>query len=366
MPTASASVVTSNSDSPTVVPGGTASSGDVDHTPTGVAFHGPFLNQTLTASADHLPPHRWVAVTIELLVLRSWDGSVPIPDHGKRSPDGPDFVRVGLAGGPTLMFNTFSNTPPDDPGFVDHSKAQSFPSQVPGDSFRPRTGAAERDTLGYNYPWVGTPQPVPMDATYRPRFVVPDDRPDVAVRVTAGGLSILRDESWGVRDVTVRPLAAADVPPPSADTIAKAFAASLDVTGDQQADAFTVLTIGGDATVDWVERNVTPNPIDGDQARRLLDDMTGGDDKVAARDAAGPALFALGPQAEVGLRDLQRAYAGPTAGEVRARCETILERIALDPIADDDLRRVMLATRVLEVIGSPKATALRHRLVGLP
>ena len=334
---------------------------DHDRTPSGVAFHGPFLDETVTASADRLPSHELLEVTADLLVLRSWDGSVPIPPDGPRSPDGPDYLRVGLLGGPTLMYATFSNLPVDDPGFFAHSKTQNFPSQVPGDRFRPMTGAALRNGLGYNFPWPGPPQLVPMDAVYHLRFVVPHSDTHVAVQLTAMGLSDLPDESWGVRHLTVRPLAAGDVPSPDADAIAKAFAASLDAAGTGQADAFTTLTAGGETTTQWIERNVKPQPVDGPTARQLLADLTGGDDRIAARDAAGRDLFTLGPQAEVGVRDLRR----DAAGEVRARCDAVLQRIGIDPIANEDLRRVMLATRVLEVIGSPPALALRHRLVGM-
>jgi hypothetical protein len=338
------------------------SNSDVDKTPSGIEFHGPYFNETVTVSANHLPAHDWVAISMDLLILRSWDGSVAVPATGRRSPDGPDYLRIDLAGGPTLMFNTFSNLPADDPGFNDDGKTQNFPSPVPGEHLRPQTGSAEHNTLGYNFPWAGPPELVPMDAVYHLRFVVPHHDGDAAVNFTAMGLSSVLDENWGVRNVEIRPLKSADVPVPDSATVAKAFADALDVKGNNQADACVILVLGGDATTDWISANVHPQPIDQKQAAKLLLDLAGDDTKIAERDAAEPALRELGSQAEVFVRDLRQT----APREIRTRCDGVLTAIGVTQIDDEDLRRVMLATRMLEIIGSPKALVLRHTLVSQP
>ncbi len=332
---------------------------DMDKSPSGLEFHGPFFNETVSVSATHLPAHDWLAISMDLLILRSWDGSVDVPDHGPRNPDGPDYIRIGLPGGPNLLYTTFSNLPADDPGYKDDGKTQNFPSPVPGEHLRPQTGSGEQNTLGYNFPWAGVTQPQPMDAVYHLRFVVPHHAADVTLQTTAMGLSNMLDENWGVRNVVIHPVNASDITAPDVDAIAKAFADGLDIKGKRQADSCVVLVLGGDATVDWITKNVHPQPIDSTQVEKLLTDLAGDDSKIAERDAAWYALPALGSQAEVFVRDVRRT----APGELRCRCDAVLTAIGVHQIDDEDLRRVMLATRVLEIIGTPKAMELRHALV---
>jgi hypothetical protein len=292
---------------------------------------------------------------VDLLILRSWDGSVDVPLQGKRSPDGPDYFRVGLNGGPTLLFTTFSNLPADDPS----GKTQNYPSQVPGEHLRPQTGSVEHNTLGYNYPWPGPPKLVPMDAVYHLRFVVPHHGADAAVQFSAQGLSRFIDENWGIRSVTIQPITTAEVPAQDSTAIARAFADALDVKGENQADACPLLVLGGDSTVNWIEQNVHPQTIDSKAVEKLMTDLAGDDSKANEREAAAPALEAMGPQVEVFVRDARQN----AAGELRTRCDYVLTYVGVKQIDDEDIRRVMLATRMLEIIGTPKAMELRHRLV---
>ena len=69
-------------------------------------------------------------------------------------------------------------------------------------------------------------------------------------------------------------------------------------------------------------------------------------------------LLKLGPQAEIFLRD-ERNVAN---AEGRCRIDKLLQSILVTPINDDDVRRVMLATRMLEIIGTPAAMELRRKL----
>jgi len=188
---------------------------------------------------------------------------------------------------------------------------------------------------------------------------VPHHGADVAVQLSAQGLAPnLIDENWGVRKVSIQPVTAAEVPAQSSDAIAKAFADALDVKGDKQADAPVLLVLGGDATVSWIEQNVHPQPIDSKQVDKLLTDLAGDDTRIRERDTAAPALMAMGPQVEPFVRDVRRT----AAGELRTRCDMVLTYIGVQQIDDEETRRVMLATRVLEMIGTPKAMDLRRRL----
>ncbi|MGN6726863.1 MAG: hypothetical protein ACTHLZ_13155 [Tepidisphaeraceae bacterium] len=91
-----------------------------------VAFHGPFSNQTVSVSADGLGAHDFLQIDAEVLILRSWDGSVPQPLPPGAHPVGPDYFQVSLADGPILLNTTFSNRP-DYPGFYLESQYQNYP-----------------------------------------------------------------------------------------------------------------------------------------------------------------------------------------------------------------------------------------------
>lgn len=167
---------------------------DTEKAPQGdVTFHGPFANETVEVRMDHLAPHGFLEVSFDLLVIRSWDGSVEMRGTHP-SALGPDFFKLTLREGATLLFTTFSNRP-DDPGFDPQGKFQNFPSPVAGDHLAPQTGAAGKNSLGYNYPWPNAPQAFPMDASYRIHLVVPHNSPQAVLQFTGLGLQNVIDES---------------------------------------------------------------------------------------------------------------------------------------------------------------------------
>jgi hypothetical protein len=333
------------------------SSADTDITPAGnVRFHGPFSNEMLTVRADDLPAHDFLEITFDFLAIRSLDGSVPMKENRPVSL-GPDFFRLGLENGPTLFYTTLSNRP-DDPGFHVESKYQNYPSQVPGDHLAPQTGAAAKNTLGYAYPWLGAPQRFPMDATYHIDFIVPDSSRHNAVHLTGMNLQNIIDESWGVTDVTIRALQRADVPHPDEAAIAKAFDASLDPTVDDLAGQFQTLILGMDQTVKWIKDNVAAQPVDTDQIAKLIKSLAADDDHLQEREDAYTNLVQIGPLAEPYLRDRRTT----AVGDLRQRLDWALECISDTAITDDGIRRALLATRVLEIIGTPEALDLRKTL----
>jgi len=333
------------------------SSADTDTTPAGnVQFHGPFSNETLTVRSDDIPTHDFLEITFDFLAIRTLDGSVPMRQN-RPVALGPDFFRLGLESGPTLFYTTFSNMPLD-PGFHDESKTQNYPSQVPGEHFPPQTGSATKNSLGYAFPDLGPPQRFPMDATYRIDFIVPDGSSHNAIQLTGMNLQPITDESWGVTDVQIRALQKSDVPQSDDAAIAKAFAASLDPGSDDLPGNFKTLILGMDRTVKWIKDNVVPQAVDSDRIAQLLKSMAADDDHIAERESAYTEMVGLGPLAEPYLRDRRIT----TVGDVRQRIDWALQCISDTAITDDGIRRVLLATRVLEIIGTPDAMDLRLTL----
>ncbi|MDB5328120.1 MAG: hypothetical protein JWM57_3689 [Phycisphaerales bacterium] len=336
---------------------------DTDVSPNGrVKFHGPFGNNAVIAQWTGLPEHEFVRIDVDLLILRSWDGSVAF-EFAKVKKDGPDYFRLGVVNGPTLVSTTFSCQPDDPPGFNDYGKFQNYPSFVPGDRLRPWTGAAEKNTLGYHYPKLGPPFLVPMDATYRLRLLVPHHGETLAVQMEALGLQNLLDENWGFRDIRVVPMRS--VPAVDDAAIAAAFkiACNFDLSENDRSahpdETINTLVMGMDKTVAWIAQNVQPRGLSSKAVEAAIRDAGGDDDHIRERDAAIEILAGFGPAVEPWLRDAKKR----APGEQRERFEQVLGRLGTITITDDGLRRVALATRVLEIIGTPEALQVRHHLV---
>ena len=118
--------------------------------PSGRKFLGQFRNDEVRLDLGALYPHSSVTLEFDLLLGGNWDGNgVCIYNR----PSGPDIFDLRVAGGPTLLFTTFSNV-------LGHQ--QAFPGSFPSRRYSPcggatdgipfnaaRNGAAKNNTLGY-------------------------------------------------------------------------------------------------------------------------------------------------------------------------------------------------------------------------
>lgn len=149
------------------------SSTSTDVTPIGGRrFLGQFNNETVTLRLAGLAPHSRVKVSFDLYVIRSWDGN-----------DG-DVFSLGASGSPRIVQTTFANT----------GGLQSFPELLGSGSHPARTGAAESDSLGYDF--YG-------DSVYRLSYELPHSEPDIELRFSGSGLQWIGDESWGIDNLDV-------------------------------------------------------------------------------------------------------------------------------------------------------------------
>lgn len=113
-------------------------------------FLGIFGQGGVTLSLGTLPTAVPIEVTLDLLVINTWDGSQLIdplsePEHQV----GPDLWSVELLGGPTLFSSTFSVFDGTKAMHSFRSFPQSYPGNYPDSLFLARSGAVENDTLGY-------------------------------------------------------------------------------------------------------------------------------------------------------------------------------------------------------------------------
>jgi sugar lactone lactonase YvrE len=153
-----------------------------------------------TLSLANLPPHEWLTVSLDLFVIRTWDGNYPAY--------GPDVWDLSVIGGANLLHTSFSGATPDNP--VYEEAHQSFPGNHPNGDYPARTGAVESNTLGF----VAGPYGV-MDSVYHLTFTFPHHEAALALRFAGMGLQSVDDESWGLDNVEVRLATPNAVPAPA-------------------------------------------------------------------------------------------------------------------------------------------------------
>jgi hypothetical protein len=148
--------------------------------PKGKKFLGQFGNEAVSLRLTDLADHTEIRVVFEVYILRSWDGNV--------NPDIWEFKVEGQ----NLLFTTFDN----QDFYSDHS--QAFPDNYREGSHPPRTGAEEKNTLGYTF------DNRPMDAIYEFSFNIPHSLSTLELTFTAKGLtSDLLDEGWGIDNIAI-------------------------------------------------------------------------------------------------------------------------------------------------------------------
>jgi hypothetical protein len=165
----------------------------VDATPIGERrFLGQFGNDTVTLTLQNLAPHTQVAVSFDLFIIRSWDGYL----HSAS----PDLWSLNVRGGEGLISTNFDNhhSPELNPPPENHR--QSYPEGFGTGDFPAQTGAAERNSLGYEFVWQ---VPTVADAVYCLKFVFPHSDGVLQLDFQGSRLEELENESWGLDNVRV-------------------------------------------------------------------------------------------------------------------------------------------------------------------
>jgi hypothetical protein len=146
-----------------------------DTTPEGGRrFLGQFGSDTVELTLTDLPPHSSVTVSFDLYIINTWDGNF-----------GPDLWEFSVTDGPTLLHTTFGATDAETP--------QAYPDNYPEGDHPQGAGAAEVNTLGYEF----------ADTVYRLRFTFPHSDSSVQFKFSGIDLQDIADESWGLDNVRV-------------------------------------------------------------------------------------------------------------------------------------------------------------------
>lgn len=142
-------------------------------------FLGDFSNETVSLRLDELPPHAALLLEFDLLILNTWDGNTP--------ESGPDIWSLSVAGGPHLLETSFANL----------RATQSYPDGLGLGNHPAKSGAFQRDSLGYGGPWG------PADAIYHLCYRIDDSAASLTIDFAAHGLEAPENESWGIDNVAL-------------------------------------------------------------------------------------------------------------------------------------------------------------------
>ncbi len=313
----------------------------------GTLFLGRFYNVTESLALPPLPPHAFVRLRAQLCILDSWDGNAP--------GDGPDQLAIRLGDGRTLLQSTFTIYGPNDKRITAPPK-QSFPDNYGTGSYPGLTGAEAADVKWLpksKETWGG-------NAVYTVEFTFPHTARDLRIDFRSALIDsqpTIDNESWGLGNVEVAVLPEA----PVKLTLEQVRELIAGLRADEPVaanKALGVLISAGDGVVDTIQKGLeSPTPVAAEHVAALIKQLD--DDKYAAREAAQKEL-------EAGGRDTlalcaQALQAGPPP-EAETRLQLIVRKLQSHGINKLDQR----LGRVLEIIGSNKALALRARLYAAP
>jgi hypothetical protein len=319
-------------------------------------FLGGFTTDKLTLKLQKLPKHKYVRISMSLYIMSTWDGNATVTSRGDTV--GPDYFRMGIEGGATLVDATFSNMDFESRTVPAEANTQSYPSVLPGEVFPAKTGAAESNTLGFE--WASDRINHPVDSVYKLNFVIPHEQAEIQFNFQgAEGLAPGDDECWGIDDIKVEALDEADVKKLDAVEMRKLWESIGGHDPVAEAEAFWRLAAGGDDVANFMRGKIKPAEVDKKQFMKLVLQLDG--DDFQAREKATEAIKEMGPGIEALLR---KAIENADSAEVKLRLETALKGLAAAPPADPEMRRRAVAMKLLRVIGTKEAAKVAGELSG--
>jgi hypothetical protein len=244
------------------------------------------------------------------------------------------------------------------------------------------TGADFKNNFGYTFPKEGN-QPsilVRQDALYTLKMTIPHTAERVALNFRGMGLQSIVDESWGITGVAITPRLRRQVAmqTPGDKDIYDTF---IDGDGTEYkilsipsygrllqsaagrdpmaaSDAFWKLVTAADGTAAYLAKNVKPIAVDAAKIAALAAAVYEDAPPTDEKDPRIQALVKLGPTAEPVLRDLR-----DDGKESPSRLDWALMEAGIMPVDAPDLRQWIVATRILEAIGTAEAKKARAALL---
>ncbi len=320
--------------------GGEWSSTTTSVTPAGNRkFLGELSNGKVTLSLDKLPEHKYIRLSFDLYIIRSWDGNFIQTSWDQVV--GPNVITVSVQGGPVLMNSSFAN-------ISEYNQKQSYPDSYGAADYDPRTGAVEKDTLGYIF------YQMKMDAVYKVSFLLPHRGDAIKIDFFAASLQNIEDESWGLDNVEAAIFDGSPSGSLDADRL-KALWGDLRGGDPVKADKALWTLLGAENTADVTNLLVgnlklpeeAPGEVSSDVAK-LIAELD--DDNWQVRDKATEALKKMGDKV---IPVLRRTLTETKSAEVRQRVNRILESAAASGSTNNmNLLVSSRVIRMLRIIGS--------------
>ncbi|MEQ9354598.1 two-partner secretion domain-containing protein [Coleofasciculus chthonoplastes] len=163
-------------------------------------FLGQFDSDTISLKLDDLQPHEVATVSLDLFIIRSWDGNF--------TKFGPDIWKLNIEGGQTLINTTFSTQGfpmGNRPGFP---QSQSYPDEYNPENVinnPARQGASEvNNSLGYDLFIPAINETIPIDSVYQLSHTFSHSDNSIQINFSAElSSNDINDESWGIDNVSV-------------------------------------------------------------------------------------------------------------------------------------------------------------------
>jgi hypothetical protein len=310
-------------------------------------FLGRFTTHTVSLTLDKLPTHQYLRVSFELFVIMSWDGNGTVAPAGYTI--GPDGFRCAVENGPTLVDATFSNMDFASSPVSGAARSQSYPSILPGENNPAKTGAAESNTLGYEWSDGGTVHP--MDSVYKLSFLIPHEKSDIKLYfLGTQRLAMNEDECWGLANVKIEALSDAEVKRLDDRQMRMMWESIGGHDPVAEADAFWRLAAERDYFVRFVRGRIKAPGVDRNRFAQLVASLD--TDNYQERERATSALIGMGAPIE-GL--LRTAIDKAEYAETKSRLESALKAVSQITPVDPEVRRYVIAMKLLKMIGTKEA-----------
>ena len=307
----------------------------VGKAPDGSRFLGPYSGRSmLYQTLEKLPPHRYVRLRFDLMILHSWDGE---------AKNGPDTMHLSVRGGPLLLYTAFGNriTVVDPQRIANGDQArmpklQSFPDEFPHLVHKAGTGASpDGAQLGFQF---HRPDLKVESSLYKIDLVFPHSGEDLILQLGAKISDDAKDESWGLRNIIVDTIDADT--PQSEEQLAKLWTQLSGKDPVAANDASWKIVAAGPEATAFVEkqfRALAAGGKDADKAAQkalqakvatILKNVTA--DNFVERQQAQADLLALGEKAIPTLGTEMKTAKDP---EVRRALRAVLTKLKKKALA---------------------------------
>lgn len=290
-----------------------------------VQFLGEFGKEKVSLALDKLPAHAYLRVSLDVLLIRSWDGN-----HAEW---GPDTWQLDLEGGPVILRTNF--------GYSGVEATQAYPDESGHGAHPMKTGAASANTLGYAY---GKPA-TPADSLYKLSLAIPHRANSARLNFSAtGNIVNLAEESWGLDNVTVEVWSGPKAP--GAKRLVELWKQMEDPDPVKAVQAkWTLIAAGTPAAKLLRERLSREDKSPGlTRIRELIAQLE--DDRWRVRDRAMQQLIAIGQAVHL---PLTTAVEKTGSAELKLRARQIFAELGMGGLPADKLRRAR-ATRALALL----------------